>query len=779
MICSGKKWLKKQSLVFKISLGVLICSFLGVAILLGIVTKRSETIIKEQIMEHSIHTIKAAVSNISHLVLETEQAVRGLRNTLNHLDTDDIETIQIALKSTIKAIHTSGLDLSHAAIYTLPTENSESGMLYSAFATGEDFTFKSEHVDNFNEKLPWFKDVIKEAKIVWSEPYISPNSPKDNMVITCVLPFKFQGQHTFNGIVSISVDLQDIQQYIENSPFQDNGKLVLISASGLYITHPDPEINLKMTIFQLAKKINNSQLLKIGNDVLSGKSGYEQMPFSSVYSTPTFFFYAPIPLLRWGLCLIYSQEELFKPVYDLQIMIIIYAMIGIFILLFLVNKICHYSTRPLRSLARIATQYGEGNFSELVSDIRSDDEIGTLSFAFHNMRTNLLDYIAKEKQTAVEKQKNISELEIAKQIQSAALPAIFPEHPAFDVHALMIPARQIGGDFYDFFFLSKHKIALVIADVSGKGISAALYMMRAQEVIKHVAQYTSSAAKIFERTNNILCEGNKACMFVTSFLAIINLETGVMDYVNAGHLHPFLIDDSECKKISSKQNFVLGVRECLTFKAEKIKLKPNDRIFFYTDGITEAENQNNIFYGEKRLNDVLQKKQAVPAKIIKDVITDIREYTEGAPQSDDITMLSFLYRGISGNELIVEADIKHLHDVLGYIEQDMVKMNIAQEIRSKMIVITEELFTNIASYAYEFEGTVRLKTLLHNGLYCLTFSDNGKPYNPLEHMDPDTTQPLAERDIGGLGIFIAKKMASLLEYKHENGENILKVGISI
>ncbi len=779
MVCLGKKWLKKQSLVFKISLSVLGCSFLGLVILLGIVTKRSETIIKEQIMEHSVHTIKASVDNVTHLVQETEQAVRSLRNTLNALEADDVEAMEIALISTIKAIHTSGLDLSHAAIYTFPAENSVSGMFYSAFANDDGFSFKSEYIDDFGEKLPWFNNIVREAKIVWSEPYISPNSPKQSMVITCILPFRFQKQSTFTGIVSISVDLRDIQQYIESSPFSDDGELVLLSKNGLYITHPNPEINLKTTIYELAKKLNNPKLFQIGEEVLSGKSGYTQMPFSSVYGAPTIFFYAPVPHLDWGICLIYSQAALFKPVYDLQIMIIISTAAGILILLFLINKICHYSTRPLQSLARIATQYGEGNFSELVSDLHSDDEIGTLSAAFHNMRSNLLEYIAKEKQDATEKQKNLSELEIAKQIQNAALPAVFPEHKAFDIHALMIPARQIGGDFYDFFFLNKHKIALVMADVSGKGISAALYMMRAQEVIKHTAQYTHSVVKVFERANNILCEGNKACMFVTAFFAVINLENGEMEFVNAGHLPPFLIDDTGCRKITPQQNFVLGVREGMAYKAEKIKLRPNSRIFLYTDGITEAENRTRDFYGEERLYNVLQRKQATPAETVKDVITDIRKFTEGAQQSDDITMLSFLYRGAHSDILKVEADVTQLRDVLGYIERDMAQKKIAPEIRSKMIVIAEELFTNIALYAYENGGIVRIQTALYKNRYSVIFTDSGKPYNPLERQEPDTTQPLAEREVGGLGIFIARKMADALDYTYKNGENVLKVEISI
>lgn len=778
MIKSGKKWLRRRSLVFKLSLGVLGSAFLGIVILLAIVTKQSETIIKEQILEHSVHTIKASVGNISHLVLETEQAVRNLRNTLSQLDTDDFEAMRIALNSTIKAVHNSGLDLSHAAIYSFPSENAASGTLYSAFAQNGEISFKSEHISNFYENFPKLKNIARKPKIFWSEPYISPNSPTRQIVITCVLPFKFRNQNTFNSLVSISVDLQDIQQYLENSPFQDEGKLVLLSKAGLYITHPNPEINLKMTIYELANRLNMPKLYEIGKKVLSGQSGYVQMPFSSVFGKPTIFFFAPIPHLDWGVCLMYSQKQLFKPVHDLQITIIISALAGLLILLILIDIICHYATKPLQQLSQIATQYGKGDFSAHIAANGSNDEIGALSAAFHNMRKNLLKYIEKERNEATEQQKHISELEIARQIQYAALPADFPKHKLFQIHALMRPARQIGGDFYDFFYLGKNKLGIVMADVSGKGISAALYMMRAQEIIKHTAQYTPSVAKTFERVNNILCEGNQACMFVSAFFAVVNLGTGDMEYVNAGHLPPFLIANRTCTKITPIQNFILGVRENIVYESEKIKLAPNSCLFLYTDGITEAENNKGEFYGEKRLHETLQKSPSSPDGMIASIYSDIEKFAQNTPQSDDITMLSFLYRGGADNSMDANADIQELANVLNFIKQDMAQKNIAPDICSKMIVIAEEIFSNIAFYAYDNKGSVRIQTSRSKKCYRVTFADSGKPYNPLEQQAPDTSINLTERTPGGLGIFIAKNLADSMKYAYKNKRNILTVEIS-
>lgn len=779
MNCFGRKWFGKKSLVFKLSLGVLAGVLLGVALLLGIVSSRSKMIIKDQIMSHSDHSIRATVGSINHLVSETEQAVRALRNTLQQLDSNDVSSLQIALKSTIKAVYNSGLDLSHVAVYSFSSGNSFSGMLYSASAHDGKFFVKEKKINDFYALYPLLKGAEDDENIFWSEPYANPDSPDKRMVISCILPFKFQGEEVLSGLVSISIDIQDILQYIEQSPFQDGGDLVLVSKTGLYITHPNPEISLKKTIYELASHLNLSNLSQIGEKVLTGQSGYMYLPYSSVYNEPTIFFYAPVPRLDWGVCLIFSYRQLFRPVQELQVLIIISAIAVIFVLLFLINKICYYSIRPLLNIAKVATQYGKGDFSGMVTETNSDDEIGMLSTAFHNMRTNLLDYIEKEKQETSEKQKVLSELDIARKIQLSALTIDFPEYKAFQLSARMIPAKQIGGDFYDFFFVSKNRVGVVIADVSGKGISAALYMMRAKEVIKHTAKYRASITGVFEQVNNILCEGNSICMFVSAFLGIINLKTGVMEYVNAGHLPPFLISRKKCQKIMPTPNFVLGVKENLSYKTEKIKLLPDDCLFLYTDGITEAENSERKFYGEERLQNILKQYSGSPTELVDTVMADIKGYAQDTLQSDDITMLVFHYRGQNSDTLTVDADIKKLGFVLEFIEQDMQEKGIPQEIRPKIIVAAEELFSNIALYAYEAGGEAEIKTALSKDKYSLKFTDKGRPYNPLDYQEPDVCQSLETRPVGGLGIFIAKKMTDFISYSRENGKNVLKVEVKL
>lgn len=779
MVSRVQKWLKKQSLVFKLSLGILACFFLTIIVLLGIVTRQSETVIKEQILELTSSTTAASIDDIGIVVRETEHLAKNLKNILNKIKPHNKESIEVALKSALESMYDSGLDVSHVAVFSYPPYKNSAGTLYSAFAKNGQFFFKNERIKNHRQLFPISEDQAKEEKIVWTEPYDCPETPSHNLVISCILPFKFLGDSKISGLVSISIELDVISQYINAVPIRNEGKLILISQGGLYLIHPDPEVHQKATIDDLAKKLNSPQLYLVEKRVLSGEAGYIEIPYSSIYQEPTLFFCAPVPNLKWGVCFAYPQDTLYKPIYDLQIMIILSGIAGMLIMGFLINKISGLSTMPLLRLTKIARQYGVGNFSDKVAENYSEDEIGTLAKAFHNMRINLVAYIEKEKKVASEMQRSENELAIARQIQSSALPYDFPEHHAFQIHALMLPARQIGGDFYDFFFLNNNKIALVIADVAGKGITAALYMMRAKEIIKHMTQRTNSPKETFEVVNDILAEGNSSCMFMSAFYAVIDLETGEMEYVNAGHLPPFIIEDSKCRKITPEQNFILGARQGVSFQSEKIQLSKNSRLFLYTDGVTEAENTKSELYGEKRLEKVLQKDFVLPSDMINAVITDIQEFARDTTQSDDITMLSFLYQGLNSNTLRTTANNIKLKTVLNFIEQNMTYNQVPDPIRFKVMMMAEEIFSNISQYAYTTEGKVKIETSMEDDIFSLIFTDEGTPYNPLEYELPDVTLPLEQRPTGGLGIFIVRNMADFMDYNYQDGMNILKIGMRI
>ena len=343
----------------------------------------------------------------------------------------------------------------------------------------------------------------------------------------------------------------------------------------------------------------------------------------------------------------------------------------------------------------------------------------------------------------------------------------------------MVPARQVGGDFYDFFFVDRNHFAIVAADVSGKGIPAALYMMRAQTLIKNITKEKRNLSEAFYQINNELYEGNDNCMFVTVFMAVIDIFSGEVEYINAGHTHPLFDDGTGYHYIRPEKNVVLGIRKNFQFKSQTLKMKKNDRIFLYTDGVTEAENPQTQFFGEESLKNTLSQKFVSTDETLKSVLISIQRFADGAPQSDDITMLELCFYGIEGNSLTVDAKNENLFKVIEFLKQDMTNQGVCSDAQFKVIAVAEEIFANIASYAYPntADGKVDIITNVRDNKYMAAFIDSGQKYNPLERKDPVITSDLKDRKIGGLGIYIAKKLSDEIEYFYDNNHNILRIKV--
>lgn len=774
-----KSWFRKHSLNFKLNISILTCVCLGFFGLITFISQYAEPIIQSQSEHNAKQTVDSYIADITFLVSDTERIVLNTKNTLDQLSSTDMESLLVVLNSAIKTGSNSTLTFTNAWVYIFQPDNVIKGNLYISTKENGETYFKSEKVTNFYDRFPWFKEVPKKEKIYWSEPYKDKTSGQ--VVVTCLVPFKFKDTGDFSGLVALTVDLSHIQESINHFSYYKSGKLLLLSRTGLYVTHPNPNIALKKTIFDLADELNLDQLAYVGMELAKGKSGQIEIDHSSVISGQAIFFYAPIKKLGWGFCLVYSKKEFLRPIHHFQIIVLLAFCAGAVLLFFLISHICRKSTDQLLTLSSLATQYGNGDFTENFKDNPSSSDINVIANALTSMKENLLNYIEKERKTASDQQRNESELEIAHSIQKSALSEQYPQHEAFDISTLMIPAKQIGGDFYDFFFINENRFAFVIADVSGKGIPAALFMMKAQTLIKNACKNNRDLASAIHLANNELCEGNESCMFVTAFIAVVDLISGNMNFVNAGHTIPLFYTNDQYRFLNPQKNIVLGAKENAEFVAEKISLTSGDRVFIYTDGVTEAENEESDFYGEKRLEHVLQKISSSPTRNLHNVLQDIKKFTKTAPQSDDIAMLEFVYNGFKTGSIVFAADLKNLAGMINFLKGEMNKHNLSQAAQFAMISAAEEIFSNIALYAYKSEenGTIKIKTFTKDDKFYASFSDSGKPYNPLAKKDPDIKQDIKKREVGGLGVFLAKKLTDDISYSYKKGLNILTIGISL
>ena len=452
--------------------------------------------------------------------------------------------------------------------------------------------------------------------------------------------------------------------------------------------------------------------------------------------------------------------------------VLIFAALFIFIYI-LIKKVI---INNLKKVNNTLSQITDGNLNVTV-DVRSNEEFASLSDDINSTVSTLKRYIA-EAAARIDK-----ELEYAKQIQLSALPRNFPEGEEYSICAQMIAAKEVGGDFYDFYKLGDNTVAFLVADVSGKGIPAAMFMMTAKTIIKDLAESGIPVNEILTKANEKLCENNESGMFVTAWMGILDISTGKLQFANAGHNPPLLKhSNGSFEYLKMRAGFVLAGMEGVRYRAAEIDLCPGDRIFLYTDGVTEATNLENKLYGEERLlefmnhNSVLEATEILPA-----LKANIDEFVGEAPQFDDITMLMFDYKPEKGGVLMTKkivfpAKDEVLQEVLGFVEETLETYECAMKTQVAVCVVIEEIFVNIAHYAYgDGEGDVDFSISFNENSREVTFriSDKGIPFNPLERPDPDITLPAEEREVGGLGILITKKTMDSVTYTYENGENIM------
>ena len=451
--------------------------------------------------------------------------------------------------------------------------------------------------------------------------------------------------------------------------------------------------------------------------------------------------------------------------------VLIFAVLFL-ILYFLIKKIIINNLYEINSkLAQISG----GNLNVTV-DVRTNVEFASLSDDINSTVSTLKRYIA-EAAARIDK-----ELEYAKQIQLSALPTNFPTDEEYNIYAQMIAAKEVGGDFYDFYKLSDTTVAFLAADVSGKGIPAAMFMMTAKTIIKDLAESGVAVHEIFTKANEKLCENNESGMFVTAWMGILDIPSGKLQFANAGHNPPLIKKaDGSFEYLKTRAGFVLAGMEGVRYRAGELTLSPGDRLFLYTDGVPEATNTENKLYGEDRLLAFMNENSSVEATELLPMLKhNIDEFVGEAPQFDDITMLMFDYKTPKGGGQMTSktfpAKTEALSDVLAFVEQALEKYECSMKIQTAVCVAIEEVFVNVAHYAYgEGEGDVTLYIDFDEETRNVTFkmADQGVAFDPLKKPDPDITLSAEDREIGGLGIFITKKTMDSVTYAYKNGENIL------
>ena len=436
---------------------------------------------------------------------------------------------------------------------------------------------------------------------------------------------------------------------------------------------------------------------------------------------------------------------------------------------------------PIRQLneasLRMVEHLKDGKAPEII--VKNDDEIKDLADSFSRMYREVQEYISKLETVTAEKERIGAELDVAAKIQTSMLPCIFPPFPnrdEFDIYATMDPAKEVGGDFYDFFMVDDDHLAFVVADVSGKGVPAALFMVIGKTLIKDHTGLHDDLGEVFTEVNNILCASNSEEMFITAFEGVLNLKTGELRYVNAGHETPFICrNNGVYEPFKVKAGFILAGMEGIRYKSGSVQLQPGDKIFQYSDGVPEAMNRKNEQYGMQRLGKVLaQNSKKPPAELLHAIKADLDAFVGEAEQFDDITMLCVKFNAKDKcSDISVLPDKDSIKTVTEFMESTLEEWEAPMKVANKVQIAVDEIYSNIVYYSGATNAKITVTT--SDEKLSLLFEDDGIPYDPTTAKEPDVTLSAEEREIGGLGIFMVKKMAADIHYENTDGKNRLTV----
>jgi len=386
----------------------------------------------------------------------------------------------------------------------------------------------------------------------------------------------------------------------------------------------------------------------------------------------------------------------------------------------------------------------------------------------------------------IQKKRMQDELDVGRDIQMSMVPQIFPPFPErkeFSIHALLYPAREVGGDFYDFFFIDENRVCVCIGDVSGKGVPAALFMAVSRTLIKARATDEYSTASIITRVNDELCQDNKKYMFVTVFLAVLDVVSGKLTYTNAGHNPPIVRTSAgEAILLDNRHGPVLGALSGLAYREDCHHMNKDDLLFLFTDGVTEAKNPENVFFGDKYLFELMSEgKNKCPEETVNFIYDQVKSFENGADQFDDITVLALQFNIEPSLEKLPKVELQ-IGNKLSEMEAVKLRFNefaelncISASISRKLKLVFDELLNNVISYAYKDDEKHKIAIsfeLLGNRL-SITIIDDGIPFNPFESTAPDTTLGLENREIGGLGIHLVKNLMDKTSYQRRVNQNVV------
>lgn len=587
----------------------------------------SNKILIGKIEEGAINQSNLIISKISRITVGTEEIARNVSyQALYYHRHNDLQIFlsQVVMSNpTIEGIHVELFN--------------DDGDIYSV-------CHSSKNCENsYRRESGIFPiDSVTLDDPVWSKPFYCARDTAQ-LLVGYRIPIFFPESKTLAGVVICEISLKKIREMLSRVQIGEKGYSFVIDSLGNYITHPKEEWVLNKNLFLNPPVIFDGQSKEIEAKIKSGKVGMGYGATEYLNNQNAWFYFAPLPSSKWTVIIVIPEKELFDKIDSIFQIIVLVSGLGI-LLLFVMNMLIF--RRILNPLAEIT--YAIQRFSTLPGkEQKSKDEIKMLTDSFADWQTKYGSLIKEKNKTDSEKQKIEKDLRSARDIQLSIIPdgrPRFLNHPEIDLYATLKPAETVGGDLYDYFFIDDYHLLVAIGDVSGKGIPAALFMAVVTTLIKSNAKMLS-AKDIVNQVNNELSDKNSNQYFVTLFVAIIDVRSGMMDYCNAAHNYPYIIHSGgDVYALTKSHGLPLGIYKNKTYRSNSVQLKHDDVLLLYTDGVINAMDSNNQHYGveklEKNLNNLID---LTAEETVVKLIKSVSIYEGDSKQADDITLVAVKY----------------------------------------------------------------------------------------------------------------------------------------
>ena len=572
----------------------------------------------------------------------------------------------------------------------------------------------------------WFVKPLERKEGYWSEPYVDVGGG-DMLMTTYSLPI-LDDEGREAAVLTGDISLDWLTDLVSNLKLYPHSRSVMLSRKGLFMFAPREEMIMTHTVDDIVGQLKDSLSFKVLNrEMLEGRSGRMTVRISD---EKHHVYYAPVERTGWSMCVIIPEDDIYGGMRKNDLLTRLFQLLGLVMLIIL-----------LRSYVR--------------SQLKNNELIQR-------------------------KERMEGELRVASRIQMSMVPdplKCFTERNDLDMSASILPAKEIGGDLYDF-FIRDEKLFFCIGDVSGKGVPASLVMAVTRTAFRTVSAREDSPALIVSSINEGMAEMNEDNMFVTFFCGVLSLDTGRLCYCNAGHNPPRALTD-HIFALSVRPNLPLGVVRGFPYVEQETDLHFDDALFLYTDGLTEAENREHELFGEARMEEALHGRKSATDHL-KNMQRRVAAFVGDAPQSDDLTMLFIHFLGTKKTRrLTLDNDIRQVSRLTGFVDGILAEYHLDSGLSTRINLALEEAVTNVIMYAYppETAGRMDLEAVREEGGLKFTLTDSGKAFDPTAAPEADLSASVENRPVGGLGIHLVRTIMDRVSYRREDGKNVLTMFI--